>query len=272
MLTKMIFKFQIDLKISVNIFGFNGIYWPNLYCQFCHQSGLLEKKLVLVIECSQVLMVIIVTGTCILLQGNSRGLRDEISRYIIFNGYKLTESLFDILAPASLIDKNRWDKVQLNGLGSVLIATVAFAAAFTIPGGYNQDHGTPVLARRYMFNAFILANALAFMTAFLSIFVLLFNSIFSSQNEYVDFFAGFLFVFASSSMVVAFGLGMYVTLAPNNKPLAILILVFSLFLGSPLVFFFPWIGKEILRFFEKIAHKPVMLIRYIYQYLKSFYI
>jgi hypothetical protein len=39
----------------------DGIYWPNLYCQFFHHFGLLEKKLVLVIECSLVLMVIIVT-------------------------------------------------------------------------------------------------------------------------------------------------------------------------------------------------------------------
>jgi Na+-transporting NADH:ubiquinone oxidoreductase subunit NqrD len=118
----------------------------------------------------------------------------------------LTESLLYHLIDTSV--DNGWERVQVLGLGSVLIATVAFAAAFTIPGGYNQDNGTPVLARRYMFNAFILANALAFMTAFLSLFVLLLNSI----TEYLDRrslqFAVYLFLLASSSMVVAFRLGM----------------------------------------------------------------
>lgn len=35
-------------------------------------------------------------------------------------------------------------------VGSVLIATVTFAAAFTLPGGYRQDDsGTPTLAGSY---------------------------------------------------------------------------------------------------------------------------
>jgi Domain of unknown function len=72
------------------------------------------------------------------------------------NECKLTESLLYHLIDTSV--DNGWERVQVLGLGSVLIATVAFAAAFTIHGGYNQDNGTPVLARRYMFNAFSISK------------------------------------------------------------------------------------------------------------------
>jgi hypothetical protein len=51
-------------------------------------------------------------------------------------------------------------------IGSVLIATVTFGATFAVPGGYiADDHsngGSPILARRYAFNAFIASNTLAF--------------------------------------------------------------------------------------------------------------
>ncbi|XP_078153146.1 uncharacterized protein LOC144548352 [Carex rostrata] len=73
--------------------------------------------------------------------------------------------------------ENMWEQIQVIGLGSVLIITLAFAASFTVPGGYNQDN--------------------------------------------------------ASNMVVAFGLGLYVTLAPVCFRIAILLLVITLFLGSP---------------------------------------
>ena len=51
-------------------------------------------------------------------------------------------------------------------IGSVLIATVIFGVTFAVPGGYiADDHnngGSPILARRYAFDAFIASNTLAF--------------------------------------------------------------------------------------------------------------
>ena len=51
-------------------------------------------------------------------------------------------------------------------IGSVLIATVTFGVTFAVPGGYiADDHnngGSPILARRYAFDAFIASNTLAF--------------------------------------------------------------------------------------------------------------
>ncbi|XP_078149827.1 uncharacterized protein LOC144545121 [Carex rostrata] len=130
--------------------------------------------------------------------------------------------------------KDKWIRTQVIGLGSVLITTVTFAAAFTIPGGYNQDDGTPILGRKYMFRAFILANAFAFIQGFLSLFALLFETLRGlSDNAIV--FATMSFLVAAGSMVVAFGLGMYVILASVCLPIAILLLVITLFLGTPAV-------------------------------------
>uniref|UniRef100_M8BUT6 Uncharacterized protein n=1 Tax=Aegilops tauschii TaxID=37682 RepID=M8BUT6_AEGTA len=48
------------------------------------------------------------------------------------------------------------DSTQTIGIASVLIATVAFTAAFALPGGYRADDhpngGTPTLARHYAFD------------------------------------------------------------------------------------------------------------------------
>jgi hypothetical protein len=58
------------------------------------------------------------------------------------------------------------DATRMYIIGAVLIATVAFGATFAIPGGYKEDDhlngGTPTLAGRYIFDAFMMANTLAF--------------------------------------------------------------------------------------------------------------
>ncbi|WVZ54581.1 hypothetical protein U9M48_005355, partial [Paspalum notatum var. saurae] len=58
------------------------------------------------------------------------------------------------------------DSTETLCIGSVLIATVTFGATFALPGGYRADDhangGTPTLAGRYIFDAFVIANTLAF--------------------------------------------------------------------------------------------------------------
>ncbi|XP_078154179.1 uncharacterized protein LOC144549345 [Carex rostrata] len=153
---------------------------------------------------------------------------NRIESYESAFGTKFTQVWFhNVMIPAPT---NKWEKVQVIGLGSVLITTVAFAAAFTVPGGYNQDNGTPVLGKKYMFRAFIVANTLAFIHGFLSLFVLLWEPrVYHGSLRFAKLF----FLFAASSIVVAFGLGMYVTLAPTCYPIAVLVLVITLITGSP---------------------------------------
>jgi hypothetical protein len=57
--------------------------------------------------------------------------------------------------------KKYTEATQVMSIVTVLIATVTFASAFTLPGGYRAD-GRPALAGSYAFDAFILADALAF--------------------------------------------------------------------------------------------------------------
>jgi hypothetical protein len=46
----------------------------------------------------------------------------------------------------------------------VLIATITFAAAFTLPGGYITDSGNeglPIMSRKFAFKAFLISDALS---------------------------------------------------------------------------------------------------------------
>ncbi|KAI7742151.1 hypothetical protein M8C21_032196, partial [Ambrosia artemisiifolia] len=68
---------------------------------------------------------------------------------------------------------------------AALITTIAFAAAFTIPGGYNQTYGTPIFYRKPTFIAFVVADAMSLFLSSTSI--LTFLSILTSRYAERDF-------------------------------------------------------------------------------------
>ncbi|KAJ4746131.1 Ankyrin repeat protein family-like protein [Rhynchospora pubera] len=121
-------------------------------------------------------------------------------------------------------------KVQTIALGSALIATVTFAAAFTPPGGFNSSDGTPVLGRKYAFMAFILADLVAFASSFGCTFYLILLGANARghllQKELKK--TQYLFIIASIFTGLAFGLGLYVALAPGSKGFSIFVLVATL--------------------------------------------
>ncbi|KAJ1689393.1 hypothetical protein LUZ63_013548 [Rhynchospora breviuscula] len=160
--------------------------------------------------------------------------RRKIKRYLKEKGWYFTREWFDdVMHPPFL---NSLERIQIIGLGSVLITTVAFTAAFAIPGGYNADNGAPVLGKRFVFKAFILANTLAFVHAFQSLFIIISTALLDTQFEDIDLdFATFKFYSAANCMMIAFGLGSYVILAPVSLPIAIIILVVGVLLGSTTV-------------------------------------
>ncbi|KAJ4760427.1 Ankyrin repeat protein family-like protein [Rhynchospora pubera] len=121
-------------------------------------------------------------------------------------------------------------KIQTIALGSVLIATVTFAAAFTPPGGYNSTDGTPVLGKKYAFRAFILADVVAFVSSFLSTFFLIHLGTDHSGSFLKRKLATprLLFATATVCMVLAFALGLYVVLAPIRKLFSIIVLLTAL--------------------------------------------
>ncbi|KAL8257682.1 hypothetical protein R6Q59_029723 [Mikania micrantha] len=68
---------------------------------------------------------------------------------------------------------------------ATLIITVAFAAAFTIPGGYKGDNGLPFFIHQHAFLVFVIADAIFLFSSSTSI--LGFLSILTSRQEQHDF-------------------------------------------------------------------------------------
>ncbi|KAJ9689843.1 hypothetical protein PVL29_012487 [Vitis rotundifolia] len=108
---------------------------------------------------------------------------------------------------------------------SVFIATVAFAAAYTVPGGPNQETGIPILHSKPFFMVFILADVISLALALTS--VGMFFSILTSSFPLEDF-KTYLFrkliqgticlVLSVSMMAVAFGatIVLIMTHSPKN--------------------------------------------------------
>ncbi|PWA51848.1 ankyrin repeat-containing domain, PGG domain protein [Artemisia annua] len=85
------------------------------------------------------------------------------------------------------IDAKEWMKstAQNCSVVAVLIATVAFAAAYTVPGGPNQSTGYPLLKKEPFFIAFAIADALSLTFSLTS--VIIFLSILTSSFHLEDF-------------------------------------------------------------------------------------
>ncbi|KAF8395485.1 hypothetical protein HHK36_019431 [Tetracentron sinense] len=115
-----------------------------------------------------------------------------------------------------------------------LITTVMFAAAFTVPGGYNNDTGIPIFLLRKSFIIFLLSDALSLFSscASLLIFLDIFMTSYAEENfleplpRRMIFGLATLFV-SIVTMMVAFGAALSIIL--QGKPLwfALPISIFS---------------------------------------------
>ncbi|XP_019228578.1 PREDICTED: ankyrin repeat-containing protein NPR4-like isoform X1 [Nicotiana attenuata] len=104
-------------------------------------------------------------------------------------------------------------------LVAALITTVIFAAIFTVPGGNNDDTGTPIFLREKTFILFSITDALALFSSVTSI--LMFLSILTSRYAEEDFLStlpkrlilGFITLFvAIAAMLVAFSSSFFIVL------------------------------------------------------------
>ena len=114
-------------------------------------------------------------------------------------------------------------------LVATLLATITFAAAFTLPGGYSADPadaGLPIFARKAAFQVFLISDTIAMCSSIAVAFL----CILSSWEDF-DFLlnyrktTGVLMWCAFVATAVAFGTSLFTVIAPNNLWLAILILV-----------------------------------------------
>ncbi|EHA8591568.1 ankyrin repeat-containing protein [Cocos nucifera] len=120
-------------------------------------------------------------------------------------------------------------------IATVLIATVTFAAGFTLPGGYIADdhpgRGTAVLSKEYAFKVFLVSDAFAFIFSILATFWFV-DAGSSTIDRYTRsralFFALWCLWLAFSGMFTAFAMGIYATLAHNYKTIGILLCIIVL--------------------------------------------
>ncbi|OEL15838.1 hypothetical protein BAE44_0023143 [Dichanthelium oligosanthes] len=126
------------------------------------------------------------------------------------------------------------DSTRTLSVGSVLIATVTFGATFALPGGYRADDhtdgGTPTLAGRYAFLAFMMANTIAFICSSIATVGFMYSGspmvYLGSSIRYMDL--SIYFMQASiTSLTAAFALAMYTVLAPVSPATAIAICFFG---------------------------------------------
>ncbi|WVZ66157.1 hypothetical protein U9M48_015423 [Paspalum notatum var. saurae] len=117
-------------------------------------------------------------------------------------------------------------------IGSVLIATVAFAAAFTVPGGIvADDHpgaGTATMGRRFAFRAFVASNALAFFCSIVSTFFLLYSGTRGagaspSQREWYNSRALNLLALSALFTMAAFSFGFQLVLGDANRGFSVFV-------------------------------------------------
>lgn len=104
-----------------------------------------------------------------------------------------------------------------------IIITIMFAAVFTIPGGNNQDTGSPIFLHDNMFNIFLLADALSIIASASSLLV--FIGIHTSSYTAKDFLKVLpiklmvglmLLIFSICSMLVAFYAALNMILKGNH--------------------------------------------------------
>ncbi|XP_022853555.1 uncharacterized protein LOC111375000 isoform X2 [Olea europaea var. sylvestris] len=84
-------------------------------------------------------------------------------------------------------DGEKWMKKTATScmVVATLIATVVFAAAFTVPGGYKQEKGAPIFLKDEWFSVFVTSDAVAMFTSTASIMTFL--SLFTAQYREDDF-------------------------------------------------------------------------------------
>lgn len=112
----------------------------------------------------------------------------------------------------------RWMKDTANSctVTAALIATIAFAASITVPGGNNSENGIPIFSTSSPFHIFALFDALSLFSSTASL--LMFLSILTARYSEEDFLyalpkrliIGLVMLFLSiTSMMVAFSATLY---------------------------------------------------------------
>lgn len=105
-----------------------------------------------------------------------------------------------------------------------LIATITFAAGFTLPGGYNNEDGMAILTKKTAFKIFVVADTTALVLSMSAICAYFFMALNNRKEVLHDFLNwGFnLTMYAMGAMMIAFVMGLY-TVLPDSTWLVVFI-------------------------------------------------
>ncbi|CAH1448921.1 unnamed protein product [Lactuca virosa] len=135
-----------------------------------------------------------------------------------------------------VIEGEKWMKATAESytISAALITTIVFAAAITVPGGNNQDKGTPIFTNNTAFTVFAISDAVSLFAAVTSL--LMFLSILTARFAEQDFLfklptklvIGLATLFISTTtMIIAFGATLYLVFGQNNSRILIPIVVLT---------------------------------------------
>ncbi|XVE81050.1 hypothetical protein DITRI_Ditri15bG0032100 [Diplodiscus trichospermus] len=177
----------------------------------------------------------------------------EIGKNAEVAGKQVHSSFRDIMKDNGIKDLNKIRETHL--VVATLVATVTFTAGIAVPGGYNSEsNGIASLSHNSAFKAFIITDALAFITSLFAIFLHFLSVYF---EEIIVLFSGTLVlvadcltIFAMAEMLVAFSTGTYAAL---ESSLGAAIVTCSL---APISFFCVSIAPFLLYFMGAYLNLP----------------
>lgn len=109
---------------------------------------------------------------------------------------------------------------------AALLATLTFAAGFTVPGGLNEDDGEAILAKKAAFLVFILADTYAMCCSMLVLFCLIWSMVGDRDKSLILIDRSMVILVQSLyGTLVAFMTGIYATISHKSLWAAIIVII-----------------------------------------------
>ncbi|XWS64724.1 hypothetical protein CRYUN_Cryun05aG0028300 [Craigia yunnanensis] len=136
---------------------------------------------------------------------------------ILFSRGKEDETDVSTCTHEASDETEKRSRLEIHLLIAMLIATVTFQAAYTVPGGYKEDgpdKGSAQFVQKAAFRAFLIFNSIAFIFSIATVYIQFATSKFSYYLRYrYASLAEVMIFIALLGMLLAFASGMYVVVA-----------------------------------------------------------